>query len=293
MAEQGTAWEDVVVPAGKWKELAQQYGLNDRQIRALNNRHNMPHIIEGKESLAMKFVLPKRSGEKLTTHWLNVYLDGEKIITFHDEHTEAANTLAERIEIHEVLRTTPSGVLSLIADMVTEQFTPILDYVDDMTDELVDVIAKQPSEDQLQQLFYHKRLLSDLRRVALPTVMLLDGLQNGRYQLVDKEYANTYLRDSYTYAWRVHELIDTARDLLTSALDVYMSVVSNRLNDVMKRLTMVATIFMPISFVVGFGGMNFIGIIPFDSSLAFGAILLTLVLLPTGMMLYYKRKGWL
>ncbi len=286
-------WEDVTVPEGKWQQVARGHGLSALQIRALDTRHNMPHIVEGREALAIRFLIPERVGTTLNTHWLNIYLDREKIITFHPEGVEAIEILKDRVSIHEILNQTPSGVLSLVADFITEQFTPIIDYVDDATDKLVDIVTIRPSEKQLHEMFHHKRLLSDMRRIALPTMMVLDGLQNGRYALIDKEYASTYLRDSYTYAWRVHELIDTVRDVLTSALDVYLSVVSNRLNEVMRRLTMVATTFMPISFLVGFGGMNFTKQIPFDSNIAFAILMALIVTLPVLMLLYFKRKGWI
>lgn len=291
MTEEQAIWQDVVVESGKWSEVARQHGLSDIQVRALDGRHNSPHISESKESLAMKFIVPGRVSNKLSTQWLNVFLTDGKIITFHHADFVAIDILRERVEMHEVMNKTPSGVLSLIADVVTEQFIPILDHVDDTIDKLVDVMAVRPSDDQLQLLFDYKQLLADLRRIALPTVSMLDGLQNGRYQLIDKEYANTYLRDSYAYAWRSYELIDTVRDLLTSALDTYLSVVSNRMNEVMKRLTIVATIFMPISFLTGFGGMNFTHL-PFSSEVAMAVMLGLIILVPLSMLTYFKLKKW-
>ena len=119
---------------------------------------------------------------------------------------------------------------------------------------------------------------------------VLNGLSNGRYALFDKKCA-VYVRDSYDYAWRVHELIDTMRDLLTSALDMYLSVVSNRMNDVMKRLTLVATIFMPVSFLTGLGGMNFVQL-PFRSDVAFWLMIGLIVLIPLAMVGYFVRHKW-
>lgn len=286
-------WRDVEVTAGQWPQVAKEYGLSDLQIKMLDGRHNMPHIIEGKTSLVMKFLVPARAHDKITTNWLNVYMDAEQIITFHTPSLDVISILKDRVEIHTTLGSLPSGVLALIADVVTEQFTPILDYIDDMTDLLVDKVAQHPREEQLQQLFDFKQLLSGIRRIVLPTMMLLDGLQNGRYELVDTKYATTYLRDSYTYIWRVHELIDTTRDLLNSALDVYLSVVSNRMSEIMKRLTIVATIFMPLSFLVGFGGMNFTRQIGFDNDMLFVAIIVLIIGSPIVMIAYFKHKGWL
>ena len=110
-------------------------------------------------------------------------------------------------------------------------------------------------------------------------------------QLFEERY-ELYARDSYDYAWRTHELIDTMRDLLTSALDMYLSVVSNRMNDVMKRLTLVTTIFMPISFLTGLGGMNF-SQLPFHDDTAFVIIMVLIVVMPLLMVWYFVWKKWL
>ena len=148
-----------------------------------------------------------------------------------------------------------------------------------------------PGRHQLQQLFAYKRQLADLRKVILPLMNMLNSLINGRYEVFDRR-CRIYIRDSYDYAWRVHELIDTMRDLLTSALDMYLSVVSNRMNDVMKRLTIVTTIFMPISFVTGLAGMNF-SQLPFHSDWMFWMTMTVLIVLPAAMLTYFIRSKWL
>lgn len=286
-------WRDVTVKEGSWKEVAKSYGLDEHQTRSMDPERLVPHVVEGKDFLFIMLAVPVRQKTEVTEQWLTLYVDAEKTVTFHGETLGILPVLEERIAARTTLNTIPTGVLSIIADVVTEQFTPILDYVDDKVDELEDTMVTRPSDKQLQALFQYKRLLADLRRVALPTIAVLDGLQDGRYHLLDEHIAGTYLRDSYSYAWRAHELIDTMRDLLTSALDTYLSVVSNRLNDVMKRLTMVATIFMPISFLVGFGGMNFVDEIPFGSNVFFAGLMTAIVVTPLSMVLYFRRKKWL
>ena len=101
-----------------------------------------------------------------------------------------------------------------------------------------------------------------------------------------------YFRNVYDHLTRVYEIIETSRDLLGNALDAYLSTVSNRLNEVMKRLTLVTTIFMPISFVVGFGGMNFTRFVPFEETWAFAIIVTALLVMPTGMILWFRRSKW-
>jgi magnesium transporter len=120
----------------------------------------------------------------------------------------------------------------------------------------------------------------------------MDVLADTRYEFIDPRTA-LYYRDTYDHLVRIYDLIETSRDLLGNALDAYLSTVSNRLNEVMKRLTLITTIFMPISFLVGFGGMNFTQYIPFDNPIAFGILIALLAAMPALMVISFWRSKWI
>jgi magnesium transporter len=134
----------------------------------------------------------------------------------------------------------------------------VLEAIDDAIDELEDAIVLGPDDEQLQRIFHLKRSLVTLRRIVTPQRDLaartiedlaeLPGLDPG---------ARDYFRDVYDHLIRVSDMVDSYRDLLTGAMDVYLSTVSNRTNAVMKQLTLVATIFLPITALTGFFGQNF------------------------------------
>lgn len=290
--EQIGVWTDHTITDENRGRVGKQYGLHDLQLRALDSHHRMPQALESDNWLVVNFLLPYVERGTLKTDKLSVLMNSSQIVTIHQGDDTVTPAVRERLELIPKVSLSPTGVLAVIADVVTELFTPVLNYVDTAVDDIEDVMIKQPTDKQLHQLFHNKKLLVDLRRVVLPTTALLDAMSDGRYALVDKKYA-MYLRDSYDYSWRSHELIDTLRDLLTSALDTYLSVVSNRMNDVMKRLTMVATIFMPISFLVGFGGMNFVEQIPFGSTIFFWTLLACIIGVPVIMVMYFRKKKWL
>ena len=229
--------------------------------------------------------------ERRNVHWqgLTILLSKNKVITLHRDELDSEVT--ERIEAYRPGALSPSLIAATMIQFTVEQYMPILNSIDDVTDQLEDTMIRDPGKHQLQQLFVYKRQLADLRKVILPLMNMLNGLSNGRYSIFDEKCA-IYARDSYDYAWRVHELIDTMRDLLTSALDMYLSVVSNRMNDVMKRLTIVTTIFMPMSFLTGLAGMNF-SQLPFHSDVMFWITMALLVVLPILMLVYFVRSKWL
>jgi magnesium transporter len=108
-----------------------------------------------------------------------------------------------------------------------------------------------------------------------------------------EEENRVFMRDVHGLLVAVYESADAQRDSAGGVLDAYLSSVNNNLSVIMKRMTIIATIFMPISFIVGFGGMNFTGFMPFDNPVFFWALIATLVLLPVGMMLWFYRSRWL
>lgn len=287
--EHGT-WRDVQAASQhELLERAKEFGLDGLQLRVMASHRRQPQATEGKRWLLINLLLPTLKGTALTYNHLSVLIGAHETITMHTG--ELPTDIREAIEHHTKLDKHPTGVLAVIMNVAVERYSPILDKIDDVIDKLEDNMIDRPDQQQLHQLFLYKKLLVELRRIVLPMTGMLNALSDGRYSLIAERYV-PYLRDSYDASWRTHEIIDTMRDLLTSALDTYLSVVSNHLNDVMRRLTIVATIFMPLSFITGFGGMNFLQM-PFKSDSAFALMLLAIIATPVSMLVYFKRKKWM
>ncbi|QUB37493.1 magnesium transporter CorA family protein [TM7 phylum sp. oral taxon 349] len=283
-------WRDIeTTEPNDRRKLAKELGLPDLQARVLVQDRQLSQAIEGDDWLLIQLELPEVKRRDVVLRNLTLLLGASQIVTIHAGALDAEIT--ERVQTRHRESLTPSLIASIILQYTVEQFTPILNKIDDVTDQLEDTMIRTPQHKQVQQLFMYKRQLADLRKVVLSLMNTLNGLSSGRYELFEERY-ELYARDSYDYAWRTHELIDTMRDLLTSALDMYLSVVSNRMNDVMKRLTLVTTIFMPISFLTGLGGMNF-SQLPFHDDTAFVIIMVLIVVMPLLMVWYFVWKKWL
>lgn len=283
-------WRDIeTTELSDRRKLAKELELPDLQARVLVQDRQLSQAIEGDDWLLIQLELPEVKRRDVVLRNLTLLLGASQIVTIHAGALDAE--IAERVQTRHRESLTPSLIASIILQYTVEQFTPILNKIDDVTDQLEDTMIRTPQRKQVQQLFMYKRQLADLRKVVLSLMNTLNGLSSGRYELFEERY-ELYARDSYDYAWRTHELIDTMRDLLTSALDMYLSVVSNRMNDVMKRLTLVTTIFMPISFLTGLGGMNF-SQLPFHDDTAFVIIMVLIVVMPLLMVWYFVWKKWL
>ncbi len=183
-----------------------------------------------------------------------------------------------------------------ILDELTDGFFPVLSSFDDRIDQLQDEIFAKPTDQQLSELFNRKRWLIGVRKVITPQRDLVASLVDGVNELpgMTREIER-YFRDLYDHLIRVSDLVDSYRDLLTGSMDAYLSTVSNRLNVVMKQLTVIATIFLPLSFITGFFGQNFAWLIQRIGGL--GPFLVlgvgTELAIVAGMLLLFRRRGWL
>lgn len=250
-------WLDLVAPsAAELGGLAERFGWHRLAVQALLEFPQRPKMDSFGSYMLLVFFGARATGDVVGLSEVHLIVSGSYIVTVrHDQCPE----LTER---RERFRERPPGseqfVVYSVLDALTDTFFPVLAGIDDEIDRLEDEVIQGPSDEQLQRVFRLKRSLVALRRVVTPQRDLaartideiadLPGLGAG---------TRDYFRDVYDHLIRVSDLIDSYRDLLTGAMDVYLSTVSNRLNVVMKQLTIVATIFLPLTFVTGFFGQNF------------------------------------
>ncbi len=186
-------------------------------------------------------------------------------------------------------------LLHHVLDALIDSFFPALSDFDDRIDDLQQQIFARPSNEQLSQLFAMQKWLVGLRKLVTPQRDAMASLVSGVTGLPGMTPAvEPYLRDLYDHLIRISDLVDSYRDLLSNAMDAYLSIVSNRLNEVMKQLTVIATVFLPLTFLTGFFGQNFgwlvvrLGGLPAFLALGIGTELVA----AAGLFMLFRRRGW-
>jgi magnesium transporter len=186
----------------------------------------------------------------------------------------------------------PARLLYLILDTVVDLYFPAIDYYDDRIDEIEDRVIADPSPEVLGQIFDLKRQLIDLRRVLVGTRDATLHLQRDPGSIVDDEH-QPFVRDIYDHVVRLLDSVETQRDLVNNALDIYLSSVANRTNEVMKVLTLLGTMALPALAITGIYGMNLKGL-PFETSPHGALYVALLTLLLTGLLVWVLRsRRWL
>lgn len=234
---------------------------------------------------------------QLETQELDIFLGKNFMVTHHDETITALERVW--VSIHRDERHLRSGadhLLYRLLDEVVAGYMPVVEALDDAIDQVEKEIFDGFGSKTLARIFALKRVVITLRRIISPEREVLNKLARDEFAVVDS-LDRVYFRDVYDHLVRLTDITEGIRDLIAGVLDTYLSVINNRMNEVMKTLTIITTLFMPLTFIVGFFGMNFfIPRIPQSSwveSRVFIASLVTMVLLPAGMFLWMKNRKWM
>jgi magnesium transporter len=244
------------------------------------------------------FVVHGAVAETAATTEMHIFFMSNRLVTVHHGDCPALPDVYRRVEQRHSIddASTEVVLLYMIVDSLVDSFFPVLNSFDDKIDELEDEILKQPTEAQLGLLFDMKRALITMRKVVAPQRDMFASLSSGVVQLPGMtEEGERYFRDIYDHLIRIADVVDSYRDLLSGVMDTHVSTVSNRLNEVMKQLTIIATIFLPLSYLTGFFGQNFsllvghiTGRVPFY---VFGLGLEAMAALI--LLYFFRKRGWL
>jgi len=218
------------------------------------------------------------------------------LVTLRKDAAPTIDELRERYVKREKPVDDPARLLHAVVDGLVDGFFPVLAEIDEGIDELEDAIFAKATEQQLQQIFSMKRQLVAIRKVVAPERDLFASITAGVVDfpgMTDED--QRYFRDVYDHLIRLGDMVDTYRDLLTGALDVYLSTVSNKLNVVTKQLAVIATVFLPLTFVTGFFGQNFPWMVAHINGVARFLVLgVALEVATVAFVLgYFWRRGWL
>jgi len=260
------------------------------------NRH-YPKIeeFEGYLYFIVHGVTADISPERFNTIELDGFLGPNYVITYHHEMFRSINN------VKQLLRTTPVAcqrgtafLLHQILDQVVDYYSPVLDDFDDRIDKLEDDIftLRRPNNMILSEIMDLKRSVLRLRRISGKQMDILHRMSRGEFALITEDMRPFY-RDVYDHLVRVVDLAESYRDLISGSLEAYLSVVSNRLNEIMKVLTIFSAIMLPLTFIAGVYGMNFENMPELHSRYGYYAVWVIMLVVAVAMLLFFRARGWI
>jgi len=223
---------------------------------------------------------------------INFFLGENYLVTYHDAPSRSILRTKERwTKMSPTLVQGADFLLHDILDGMIDNYFPILDRFDEVMGQIESDVLKNPTQATLNRIFGIRRDVLHLRRVTAPQRDLLYRLSRDPFRVISRKAA-IYYRDVYDHLIRISDLSESYRDAISGALEVYLSVASNRLNEIMKVLTIFTATLMPLTLITGIYGMNFENMPEIHSRYGYYAVLCGMLMVMIGMFTYFRVKKW-
>lgn len=230
--------------------------------------------------------------EQFSTTELNFFLGENFLVTFHKQNIKSVfDTRGKVVKNPEYLLRSPDWLLHSILDTLVDNYSPAMEQFDERVNRVEADVFGHDADRALNEILTLKREILHLRRIIVPQRDILNRLSHECDRFIAKEHF-IYFRDVFDHLVRISETADIYRDIITGILDAYLLLTSNRLNAVMKTLTIIATILMPLSVITGIYGMNFEYIPEYHTRYGYFVVLGVMMTLVIVMLTVFKRKKW-
>lgn len=244
--------------------------------------------------VTLKILSWQKKQKKFSINQVSLILMHHCLLTFSSGPLDIFKQIQTKLENNPQQRLREQGIDYLfyrLIDTIIDQYFIVLEGIGELIDQMEIKIISKPNPDQVRHLYRVKREILLLRKAIWPMREAVNHLS----QLDDKfitSFTRLYLRDIYDHAMQAIDTVETYRDMLSSMLDIYLSSMTNRLNEVMKTLTVISTIFIPITFIASLYGMNFINMPELKSPYGYTVTLCVMGAIVIGMILYFKKQKW-
>lgn len=295
-SESGMLWLDLINPSKAEMDILENvFELHPLTIEDCITTITRPKIEQFDKYMfiVMHAAATTPKVQRVRTVELNICLGKNFIITIHQEPIKGVETAIERTEKNPSTMSKGSDMLlHLAVDSLVDNYLPVLDVLDYKISNVESQVLTNPDQKTLNNIFTVKKDVMYLRRFIGPQRDTVNLLSKENFQFISSK-RRVYFRDVYDNMIFINDTIDTYRDVINSALDAYLSTISNRTNDIMKVLTMIATIMMPLTLITGIYGMNFESMPLLTREWGFFSIAILMILIGIGMLVFFRRRHWI
>jgi magnesium transporter len=289
-----------------FEQLADGFGIHRLQMEDVFNVYQRAKAEDYQGHLFLISRCLREENGSITNDQLSLFLGKNYVITIQDRYEDMLEPVRDRLRQGKgyVRKYGPDYLLYALMDVVLDNFFPVIESISDRLDALQDALIDNPTRDKLNRVLITKRDLIMLRRAIWSERDKVNDILCSNFPLIS-ESTKIFFRDSYDHCVHVLDLVESYREVTASLMDVYMSSVSNKMNQVMKVLTIISTIFIPLTFIVGLYGMNFSytdpitgKILPLNmpelySPYGYVTVVAIMVVIVIGLLYFFVKKGWL
>jgi magnesium transporter len=279
------------------ERIGTMFDIHQLVLEDILNTHQRPKFEEYDDHLyvVLKSLLPEDDRFAVTYEQVSLLVLKNFVFAFKEKNDDMFHSIQQRIRSSKGrIRQSGADYLTYtILDVIVDQNFILIDSLDDAIISLEDtLLASESTSNTLNTIQILKREVISIRKHVSPVRELIAGMLRSESELIDIK-THIYLRDVSDHAVRVIESIESYREILTGLLDIYISSVSNKMNETMKVLTVFASIFIPLTFLAGIYGMNFEYMPELKWKWAYPTLWAAFIIIPAALLVYFKRKKWL
>jgi magnesium transporter len=282
------------------RKLGERFNIHPLALEDVLNTTQRPKVENFEDHFFIVSEMIYQEGERITLEQLSIFLGTSFVLTIQEESEhDVFEQVRSRLRAGRgYARKMKADYLAYaLLDATVDQFYPLLESLGDSIESIEEELLRKPSRETLRRLYEQKRLLLQLRRTAWPQREIFNALIRDDSGLILKE-TQVFLRDCYDHTSQVIDILENLRDLSTGLMDVYLSSLGFRTNEIMRVLTVISSIFIPLTFLAGVYGMNFNTEYPWNMpelNWPFGYVLCLALMasIGAGMVIFFKRKKWL
>ena len=278
------------------EKIGNQYDFHPLVLEDILNTGQRPKFEDYEKYVYIVLMMLSFDDESQTvlSEQVSIVLGKNYVISFQENIGDVFEQIRDRIRNAKgkIRKMGADYLMYALLDAIVDNYFIILEKLGEKIEFLEEELVSNPMEKTLQQIHNLKREMVHLRRSIWPLRELLSGIERSESDLI-LESTDAYLRDVYDHTIQVIDTVESFRDMVSGMLDIYLSSVSNRMNEVMKVLTIIATIFIPLTFIAGVYGMNFKYMPELKWKFGYFGVLLIMLIITGGMLYYFKKKKWL
>ncbi|HEX9914001.1 MAG TPA: magnesium/cobalt transporter CorA [Candidatus Bathyarchaeia archaeon] len=277
-------------------DIGEQFGFHPLLLEDILNTEQRPKMDEYDRYafFILKMLTYDEEKEEIETEQVSMILNEDCVISFQEVEGDVFDPLRERLRTNKgIVRKHRADYLAYsLIDAIVDYYFVILEKIGDDIEELEDELLENPQRDTVETLHNKKRQMITLRKSIWPLREVISKLERGGTGFIE-DTTRIYLRDVYDHTIQAMDSVETYRDLLTSMLDIYVNNVNNKMTEIMKVLTIVGTIFIPLTFISSVYGMNFKFMPELYWELGYPLVWAIMILASLVMIIYFRKKKWL
>ena len=278
------------------EKLGKHFDFNPLVLEDIVNTDHRPKLENFEDYLfiVLKMLHYDREKDEIGANQVSLILGKNYVVSFQEHKSDVFDPVIARIRKGKNrLRKMGSDYLAYaLIDTIVDNYFAVLEKIGDRLEDLEQELISSPTENTLGLIYRLKKEMLFMRKSVWPLREVVGGLQREELDLIDDKTI-PFIRDAYDHTIQVIDTIETFRDLLSGMLDMYLSSISNRMNSVMKVLTIIATIFIPLTFIAGIYGMNFENMPELHWEMGYFFALALMVSIGVVMLAFFKKKSWL